>query len=66
VLLPESDLASLGDHIERLRTDDDARHQLGLRAARAGDQHRGGSLVELVERVAREGRDARSGGGRAS
>ena len=52
VLLPETQLAQLGDHIERLRADDDARQQLGARAARAGDQHRGGTLAELIERVA--------------
>jgi UDP-N-acetylglucosamine--N-acetylmuramyl-(pentapeptide) pyrophosphoryl-undecaprenol N-acetylglucosamine transferase len=66
VLLPESELASLGDHIDRLRADDAARHQLGVRAAQAGEQHRRGSLVELVERIAREAGDARSRGGRAS
>jgi UDP-N-acetylglucosamine--N-acetylmuramyl-(pentapeptide) pyrophosphoryl-undecaprenol N-acetylglucosamine transferase len=65
VLLPESQLAQLGDHIERLRADDDARRQLGERARRAGDQHRGGSLAELIERVAGGGH-ARSRGGRAS
>jgi UDP-N-acetylglucosamine--N-acetylmuramyl-(pentapeptide) pyrophosphoryl-undecaprenol N-acetylglucosamine transferase len=48
VLLPESELASLGDHIDRLRADDDARLRLGVRAAQAGDQHRRGSIVELV------------------
>jgi UDP-N-acetylglucosamine--N-acetylmuramyl-(pentapeptide) pyrophosphoryl-undecaprenol N-acetylglucosamine transferase len=66
ILLPESQLAQLGDHIDRLRADDEARRRLGTRAARAGDQHRGGALVELVERVAAGGGGARSRGGRAS
>jgi UDP-N-acetylglucosamine--N-acetylmuramyl-(pentapeptide) pyrophosphoryl-undecaprenol N-acetylglucosamine transferase len=52
ILLPESQLAQLGDHIERLRADDEARHQLAARAAVAGDQHRGGALAELIERIA--------------
>jgi UDP-N-acetylglucosamine:LPS N-acetylglucosamine transferase len=60
ILLPEAQLAELGTHIDRLRADDDARVELGVAAARAGEQHRGGSLAELVERV------ARSSGGRAS
>jgi len=52
ILLPESQLGQLGDHIDRLRADDEARRQLAARAARAGDQHRRGTLAGLIERVA--------------
>jgi UDP-N-acetylglucosamine:LPS N-acetylglucosamine transferase len=53
VLLPEADLDRLAAEVDRLRADDGARRALGEQAHRAGDQHRGGSLVELLERVAR-------------
>ena len=64
VLLPESDLASLGDHIDGCAPIPDARHQLAVCAA-AGDQHRGAlvdsSRLAAVERRRREGRHARHG-----
>jgi UDP-N-acetylglucosamine--N-acetylmuramyl-(pentapeptide) pyrophosphoryl-undecaprenol N-acetylglucosamine transferase len=66
VLLPEAELDRLGDEIDRLRGDAGARSELAHRAARAGDLHRGGALVGLVERIAATGGDARPGGGRAS
>ena len=52
VLLPESDLVSLGDEIERLRCDGVARQQLSDAAAARGDVHRSGALAALIERVA--------------
>lgn len=52
VALAEVDIAQLGDVIERLRADEQARTTLGERAAAAGQLHRSGALVALVERVA--------------
>jgi UDP-N-acetylglucosamine--N-acetylmuramyl-(pentapeptide) pyrophosphoryl-undecaprenol N-acetylglucosamine transferase len=44
--------SGIGATIDRLRHDDDARAQLGRRAARRGDVHRSGALAGLIERVA--------------
>ncbi len=63
---PRTQLAELGDQIERLRADDDARQQLGARAAGAGEQHRSGTLAELVERVAEGAAGMPGRGGRTS
>ena len=52
VLLPEAELASLGDVVERLRGDPDARAALSTAAAAAGQVHRSDALVRLIERVA--------------
>jgi UDP-N-acetylglucosamine--N-acetylmuramyl-(pentapeptide) pyrophosphoryl-undecaprenol N-acetylglucosamine transferase len=56
MLLPEGDLGRLGELVDRLRADPGARAALGERAAAAGALHRGGALVELLERVAAQGR----------
>lgn len=52
VCLAESDAATIGTVVERLRADDDARASLGRRAHAAGEVHRRGELVALIERVA--------------
>jgi UDP-N-acetylglucosamine--N-acetylmuramyl-(pentapeptide) pyrophosphoryl-undecaprenol N-acetylglucosamine transferase len=55
VLLPETDLASLGDVVERLRGDPDERSAMSAAAAAAGQVHRSDALVRLIERVALPG-----------
>ncbi len=52
VLLAEPDIGHLGDEIDRLRQDGDARHALSEAAHARGNVHRSGALAELVERVA--------------
>jgi UDP-N-acetylglucosamine:LPS N-acetylglucosamine transferase len=52
VLLPEGDVGSLGEEIERLRADRAARGALSERARAAGEIHRHGSLAALIEREA--------------
>jgi UDP-N-acetylglucosamine--N-acetylmuramyl-(pentapeptide) pyrophosphoryl-undecaprenol N-acetylglucosamine transferase len=52
VLLPQAELATLGDVIERLRGDPQELATLATAAARAGRVHRSGALVELIERLA--------------
>ncbi len=56
VLMAETELASdpsrLGETIERLRSDADARGELSTAALRRGDVHRSGALATLIERVA--------------
>jgi UDP-N-acetylglucosamine--N-acetylmuramyl-(pentapeptide) pyrophosphoryl-undecaprenol N-acetylglucosamine transferase len=52
VLLPESDLGTLGGEIERLRSDGVARQQLSDAASARGEVHRSGALAALIERVA--------------
>lgn len=52
VHLPEADLASLGDVVDRLRHDDDARLALARSARELGELHRSGALAHLVESVA--------------
>jgi UDP-N-acetylglucosamine--N-acetylmuramyl-(pentapeptide) pyrophosphoryl-undecaprenol N-acetylglucosamine transferase len=52
VLLPEAELASLGDVVERLRDDPAERAALSAGAAAAGTVHRSDALVRLIERVA--------------
>ena len=52
VLLTEDELDGLGDIIERLRADPPARAELGARAKAAGELHRSGALVDVIERVA--------------
>jgi UDP-N-acetylglucosamine--N-acetylmuramyl-(pentapeptide) pyrophosphoryl-undecaprenol N-acetylglucosamine transferase len=52
VLLPEADLASLGDVVERLRGHPDERSAMSAAAAAAGQVHRSDALVGLIERVA--------------
>ncbi|MEO1058617.1 MAG: glycosyltransferase [Actinomycetota bacterium] len=52
LLIAERDADTLGEHIERLRRDDDARRNLGAAAARRGDLHRSGALADLIERIA--------------
>ena len=52
VLLPEADLASLGDVVERLRGAPDERAAMSAAAAAAGQVHRSDALVRLIERVA--------------
>jgi UDP-N-acetylglucosamine--N-acetylmuramyl-(pentapeptide) pyrophosphoryl-undecaprenol N-acetylglucosamine transferase len=52
VLHPESELATLGDVIERLRAAPDERSRLAAAAGVAGQAHRGGALVDLIERTA--------------
>jgi UDP-N-acetylglucosamine--N-acetylmuramyl-(pentapeptide) pyrophosphoryl-undecaprenol N-acetylglucosamine transferase len=59
VLLPEADLDRLGAVVDGLRADPAALAGLSAHAAEAGQLHRGGGLVELIERVAAAG-DARS------
>ena len=52
VMLPESDVAQLGDVLDELRGDDARRDELARRAAEAGEVHRSGALARLVESVA--------------
>ena len=52
VLLPESEIASLGSEIERLRHDPTARTALGDAASAIGERHRSGALAALIDRVA--------------
>jgi UDP-N-acetylglucosamine--N-acetylmuramyl-(pentapeptide) pyrophosphoryl-undecaprenol N-acetylglucosamine transferase len=52
VLLPESDVARLGDEIEALRNAPDRRSALERRAYAAGVLHRSPRLAEVIERVA--------------
>lgn len=52
VHLPESELGSLGDVVERLRGDTSERSELGRRAHELGSVHRSGALAQLVESVA--------------
>lgn len=52
VALAESAAGSLGATIDRLRVDAAARAGLATAAAKAGERHRTGQLVALVERVA--------------
>jgi UDP-N-acetylglucosamine--N-acetylmuramyl-(pentapeptide) pyrophosphoryl-undecaprenol N-acetylglucosamine transferase len=52
VLLPEAELVSLGDLIERLRRNPAERAALSAAAASAGQVHRGDALVGLIERSA--------------
>ena len=52
ILLVEGELAHLGDTIDSLRDDPERVAELGERARRAGELHRSGSLVEVIDRVA--------------
>ncbi|MEM9517649.1 MAG: glycosyltransferase [Actinomycetota bacterium] len=52
LLIAERDVGTVGEEIERLRRDDDARRNLGAAAARRGDLHRSGALADLIERIA--------------
>jgi UDP-N-acetylglucosamine:LPS N-acetylglucosamine transferase len=52
VLLPESELPTLGANIERLRATPDERARLANAARAAGNVHRSGSLVGLIARTA--------------
>lgn len=52
VLVDEDDLGHLGDEIERLRRDHEARHRLAAAASKRGSVHRSGELAALIERVA--------------
>jgi UDP-N-acetylglucosamine--N-acetylmuramyl-(pentapeptide) pyrophosphoryl-undecaprenol N-acetylglucosamine transferase len=52
VLHPESELTTLGQVIERLRAAPGERSRLAAAARAAGQAHRGGALVELIERTA--------------
>jgi UDP-N-acetylglucosamine--N-acetylmuramyl-(pentapeptide) pyrophosphoryl-undecaprenol N-acetylglucosamine transferase len=52
VHLPEGDVVTLGDQIERLRSDPRQRQRLGETARRLGSVHRSGALAHLVESVA--------------
>lgn len=51
ILVSEAELGSLGDRLDALRTDADARSSLGRAAAAKGLVHRSGALAELIERV---------------
>jgi UDP-N-acetylglucosamine:LPS N-acetylglucosamine transferase len=55
VLLDESDLTvdRLVAEVDRLMADAGALDAMAARAAAAGERHRGGALVALIERVAR-------------
>jgi UDP-N-acetylglucosamine--N-acetylmuramyl-(pentapeptide) pyrophosphoryl-undecaprenol N-acetylglucosamine transferase len=64
VLLAEDQLHRLGGLIDELRADPRRLADLGARAHEAGALHRGGALVEVVERVAATG--ARSQGAATS
>jgi UDP-N-acetylglucosamine--N-acetylmuramyl-(pentapeptide) pyrophosphoryl-undecaprenol N-acetylglucosamine transferase len=59
ILLGESELSRLGDVVDGLRADPPRLAELSERARRAGELHRGGALVEVIDRVAR----SRSRGG---
>jgi len=52
VLLPESELASLGDVVDRLRAESAERAALARAAAERGSIHRSEALAGLIERVA--------------
>ena len=52
VMLRDDALNRLGDEIERLRADPDARVALSSAASRRGEVHRRGALASLIERVA--------------
>lgn len=52
LLLPESAIATVGEEIERLRTDPAALAALATNAAGRGATHRAGALGELIERIA--------------
>jgi UDP-N-acetylglucosamine--N-acetylmuramyl-(pentapeptide) pyrophosphoryl-undecaprenol N-acetylglucosamine transferase len=52
VLMVESDLAGLGDEIDRLGFDESDRDALSAAALARGEVHRSGALAELIERVA--------------
>jgi UDP-N-acetylglucosamine--N-acetylmuramyl-(pentapeptide) pyrophosphoryl-undecaprenol N-acetylglucosamine transferase len=52
VLLPEAELARLGEVLDGLRTDDARRASIGEAAAALGTVHRSGALADLVEAVA--------------
>ena len=52
VMLPESDVARLGEILDELRGDRARRDDLARRAAAAGEVHRSGALARLVESVA--------------
>ncbi|MDX2380185.1 MAG: UDP-N-acetylglucosamine--N-acetylmuramyl-(pentapeptide) pyrophosphoryl-undecaprenol N-acetylglucosamine transferase [Acidimicrobiia bacterium] len=52
VLLPESEIAGLGDLIESLRSDDTVRAGLAASARTMGVRHRSGALAALIDRVA--------------
>lgn len=52
ILLPESEVASLGTVIAGLRGDPDRLLAIGRRAAGRGEVHRQGALAQLVESVA--------------
>ena len=52
ILLAERDLAGLAEAIDSLRDDPAQLAELGERARHAGQLHRGGSLVEVIDRVA--------------
>ena len=52
VLLPESEIAGLGDLIESLRSDATARAGLAASARTMGVRHRSGALAALIDRVA--------------
>jgi UDP-N-acetylglucosamine--N-acetylmuramyl-(pentapeptide) pyrophosphoryl-undecaprenol N-acetylglucosamine transferase len=55
ILLTETELGRLGAVIDELRADRAALAELATSAARAGKQHRAGTLVEVIERVAAGG-----------
>lgn len=52
VMLPEADLAGLGEVIDAVRTDDTRRSVLAGAARQRGEVHRSGALAALIERVA--------------
>jgi UDP-N-acetylglucosamine--N-acetylmuramyl-(pentapeptide) pyrophosphoryl-undecaprenol N-acetylglucosamine transferase len=52
VLIREAELGRLAAVVDRLRADPAGRTALSERAAAAGELHRGGALVELLERIA--------------
>ena len=62
VLLPETDLGTLGELVDGLRADPQRLADLGATARRAGEVHRRGALVEVIDRVA----SGRSRGGPTS
>jgi UDP-N-acetylglucosamine--N-acetylmuramyl-(pentapeptide) pyrophosphoryl-undecaprenol N-acetylglucosamine transferase len=64
ILLPETELTRLGAVIDELRADPAALAALATNAARAGAQHRAGTLVDVIERIAAGG--VRPGPSRAS
>ena len=50
--LPEAEISHLGEVLDGLRADDDARTELARRARARGEVHRSGALARLVESVA--------------